>query len=1061
MTGRSVLNGFQRTDIPFKNLLLTGSWQTMPGGKTNANGFVSDSSFTSSAGTVYLPTNYFGSYRFHWDGAARIDPGGLPTLVTAGGANFSGGRFNGTLPAAPNNFVEYSIAANILNVTDSGVPSSAGGNMVLVTTAAANSITPNICRVAGVGGVPAANGDWTYLANQILTVGGTAHVGDVLTLNVTPVVPGGGTLTPITYTLVDGDTLQSAAAAIVALVNANAYLASKNVFAGAATAGVFDIYSPAATLAASVTGSGATTTFVRSSSNARYCLVGSTFSGAFTSGGTITFSPTQVTFTLMNSGTFNSSFGNMILCMAGTTSLGTSHVNDLDDCLSGDLSRMFNQDFIDLYSGLNIGVLRLLDVAGINNSNQTRSAYSTPVGYISYGSSRFFPDVWCGGNGASLPNVTSSAAGLAYACPAATDTPASWTDGEVFQGILDAVPATTAITGAANNGSGLIRLRAADLSGFTTGQRVAVAPYNAAAGYAAGNGKGTWTITKGNDGADYIDLTSDKAGNPSVFENAWSSGGSISAATIDCGSRGAKLLLGVDGTHPSVGNSFSTTLNVTFVYNAALDGVIVSSSSSNAGITPAWPLEVRVALCNKLGVHFWHQFPQSYDLDSVSAETTYIAANLNEGLDGYFERGNEEWNAAFYTTGLSYHIAKCFNASNAVTFGQISWVALQHRLFMGAVTTAWGERSGLNRVLPWQGANWNSSVQTLLYNGGNLNGSTFPLYATAGYADYDTAPNRPADYTEAFSYAPYYSGAVLGPHGPNGTLSAIDISGLTDAADNFAAGNVAAAFAWIDHDIRKGTKNTKAIASVSGGTTFNITAHGFANTNRMAFSLAEGGEFYTGGIPSIDQSYYVVNATTDSFQLSLTSGGAAITGITGGSGVRIGVLGAEPLLLCKEKYYPGYATAAASYSPAKKIVCYESGFQGGPAITFGQCDTYGISRSYGGTDTGTFGYGGSVYDMLLAYKKSAEFSLTVTKQWNDQRDAQVAAGGLADDLWPAWYVSSGSSLTSINTSDGCSISANYPWAMIPTDIYGTPQAFQSFDSMRLFNDRKRRFILRG
>lgn len=1061
MAGRSVLNGFIRTDFPFKNLILTGSWQTLPGGKTNSNGFVSDNSFTSCAGTVYLPSNYFGPYRFHWDGAARIDPGGLPTIITAGGANFSSNRFNGTLPASPNNFVEFYYASNIINATDSGVPSSAGGNMVLITTAAGNSITPNVCRVAGVGGVPAANGDWTYLANQILTVGGTAHVGDVLTLNVTPVVPGGGTLTSITYTLVDGDTLQSAAAAIVALVNANEYLASKNVFAGAATAGVFDIYSPAATLATSVTGSGATTTFVRSSSNARYCLVGSTFSGAFTSGGTMTFSPAAVTFSLINSGTFDSNFGNMILCMAGTTSLGTPHVDDLEDCLSGDLSRMFNQDFIDLYSGLNIGILRLLDVAGINNSNQTRSAYSTPVGYISYGSNRFFPDLWCGGNGATLPNVTSGAAGLAYACPAATDTPASWTDGEVFQGILDAVPATTAITGASNNGSGLIRLRAADLSGFTTGQRVAVAAYNGASGYAAGNGLGTWTITKGNDGADYIDLTSDKAGNPSVFQNAWSFGGSISAVTIDCGSRGAKLLLGAMGTAPSFGNSFTTTQNVTFVYNAELDGVhITSTSGSNSGITPAWPLEVRVALCNKLGVHFWHQFPQSYDLASVSAETSYIAGNLNEGLDGYFERGNEEWNATFYTTGLSYQIAKSFNPSNAVSFGLISWVALQHRLFMGAATSAWGERPGLNRVLPWQAANWSSSVQTLLYNGGNLNGSTFPLYAAAGFADYDSSPDRPADYTEAFSYAPYYSGAVLGPHGLSGTLSAIDISGLTGAADNFAAGNGAAAFAWIENDIRKGTKNTKAVDSVSGGATFNTTAHGFANTSRMVFSLAEGGSFYTGGIPSIDQSYYVVNATTDSFQLSLTNGGAAITGVTGGSGVQIGVIGAEPLLRLKESYYPGYAVAAVSYSPAKKIVCYESGFQGGPAITVSQCTTYGIPASYGGTDNGTFGYGGSVYDMLLAYKKSSEFSLTVTKQWNDQRDAQVAAGGLADDLWPAWYVSSGSTMTAINTSDGCSLSANYPWAMIPTDIYGTPQTFQSFDSMRLFNDRKRRFILR-
>src|SRR5262249_21776463 len=150
-------------------------------------------------------------------------------------------------------------------------------------------------------------------------------------------------------------------------------------------------------------------------------------------------------------------------------------------------------------------------------------------------------------------------------------------------------------------------------------------------------------------------------------------------------------------------------------------------------------------------------FPHLFDLASVTADTTYIASHLNSGANGYFELSNELWNAGFSQTSLYYWIGHCLNASNAKQFGLADYVALQHRRFMGAVTSAWGSRGGLVRVLPWQAAGWSSGVQTSLYNGANLDGSTYPLYAAAGYANYDSTPNRPKDYTDAYSYAPYYA----------------------------------------------------------------------------------------------------------------------------------------------------------------------------------------------------------------------------------------------------------------------------------------------------------------
>ena len=89
--------------------------------------------------------------------------------------------------------------------------------------------------------------------------------------------------------------------------------------------------------------------------------------------------------------------------------------------------------------------------------------------------------------------------------------------------------------------------------------------------------------------------------------------------------------------------------------------------------------------------------------------------------------------------------------------------------------------------------------------------------------DYNAAPNRPVDYSDATSYAPYYSGAVLagddggGFSGPYATVDLAPCSvlgtnsgGLQCAVNNFTLGttaSIAAAFAWIDNDIRQGAIN--------------------------------------------------------------------------------------------------------------------------------------------------------------------------------------------------------------------------------------------------------------
>jgi hypothetical protein len=96
------------------------------------------------------------------------------------------------------------------------------------------------------------------MTTRPITIGGTAHTGDLLTLNITA---SGGSLIALTYTMTAADTLQSAAINLANSVNGNAALQFGGVTATAPVAGVFNLsYGLTPVVSASVTGGGATTT---------------------------------------------------------------------------------------------------------------------------------------------------------------------------------------------------------------------------------------------------------------------------------------------------------------------------------------------------------------------------------------------------------------------------------------------------------------------------------------------------------------------------------------------------------------------------------------------------------------------------------------------------------------------------------------------------------------------------------------------------------------------------------------------------------------------------------
>ena len=527
-------------------------------------------------------------------------------------------------------------------------------------------------------------------------------------------------------------------------------------------------------------------TFVRIDST-HVDLVGSTFAGSYTSGGRLVFQPFSIN-SLFPTGQTYSGFSNMALCRSTAPYTG-----DLADALSGDITKAFNQDFIDVITDLNPSILRLLDVSAINSGNITRSAYGTPSSSIAYYAFRCPPAIWAG----------STTGTDAYSTSSYSDMPGSWTDGEVFQFRMVNAPSTLAVLGAANNG-GKVQLILASTAGLSNGQRVAVIGYNGAGN--ASNGNGTWTITV--DDATRITLQAGLGGAASVYTTAWTSGGTVSTATLNCGLRGAKLLCNGFGEAPSRFQTISANAVCTAIYDSLQDVLLVTPTA----LRPQWPLAIRVALCNKVQKDYWHQFPAIYDLASVATDTAYIRDNLRAGLKCYGEMANEPWNTNFPITAWLIRRGMCFGY--AVT-SAASYTGLYNRLVLGQMTTTWGARSGLKRVIQWQAANPSTGFKSNNLEGAELNGTSFPLYATAGYPNYDTAPNRPVDYCDVLSYAPYYNGAVLTASSSGGlpsspTLSTADKNALKDAADNYATGvpaNIASAFAWMDSDILAGTRN--------------------------------------------------------------------------------------------------------------------------------------------------------------------------------------------------------------------------------------------------------------
>ena len=191
---------------------------------------------------------------------------------------------------------------------------------------------------------------------------------------------------------------------------------------------------------------------------------------------------------------------------------------------------------------------------------------------------------------------------------------------------------------------------------------------------------------------------------------------------------------------------------------------------------------------------------------------------------------------------------------------------------------------------------------------------------------------------------------VGNPTGGSGTPS-FTWQGVTYTA---AALNVGDSSSVIQSKIRasKGASNQTLLsgtwkATTSSAGTFTTNNHGYGANQTVVLSGLVGGSSFTPGL-----TYYVVNQTTNTFQLATAPGGAAITS---GTNITVGLVASTPAKAITAVGSTGVFTATAHGYVAGDVVIL-SGLTGGSGFTTDTpyfvvsptTNTFQLATSYGG-----------------------------------------------------------------------------------------------------------------
>lgn len=677
---------------------------------------------------------------------------------------------------------------------------------------------------------------------------------------------------------------------------------------------------------------------------------------------------------------FDGSLGGMYLCRDNGV--------DEADILSGDINRMFNNDFIASLIALNPYAIRVMDFANTNNSNVSKPySLRRPVASFSFGTtettgvgSHWPASAWGGAITGTLDTFSASAS---------SGTPATPTHGETWQGQFGASASNTvyAFSSAATSGGKIQLVLTAPASpALVTGQTIAVAQNVFASG-----ARGNWVITVLD--STHVELTTNLVtGQPSVFSVTTS--GNFSTMTLDIkapggASRGAQIVnWGTNGGGAPIFSSAAIVANemTTVTWDADLKAWLLSpggtglGGSTAGGLTAGPPIEVLVALANKVNTGLWYCYPQNVINSEITAIAAYMNSNLRSTSPGFHEWGNEVWNGQFGNSGLattkgllmsnaSAGAAAAFQeGSNRALFG---YYALRVVQTMNLVKAAMPRARCVMANQAFAGTGLTQVANVYRLQGTDLTPAGNAVYAASsisGGINYTAAGSRPIDACTDLAYATYYSGAQCANADPNySSLSGITGStNLLGQAANFVAGgatNIANALAFLDNDIRQGTLN-----GVAGSETL----------------------------------------------LALN------TGYTGG-GAPFGI-------------YPGWENICTSYDssrianglPLLQVSCYEGGCQIWP-VTAAQLSALGDGGN-SATDAA------NVLALITGYKNSALFKQLVLDQFNQFMNTAAISPSLVNhSKHPCWYT----------------FGSGSQWALNSGDLYSTP--FQSYNAFKQFN----------
>ena len=300
-----------------------------------------------------------------------------------------------------------------------------------------------------------------------------------------------------------------------------------------------------------------------------------------------------------------------------------------------------------------------------------------------------------------------------------------------------------------------------------------------------------------------------------VVQVQFTNANTTSTATFDPGgSWGVKSIMNNFANMTLGVGAIAAGCVATLVYDELLDAWQVKTngggSSAGGGLTQSVPIEALVGFANVCGADYWHNVHHLYNIADVSACATIVKNQLYPGKLSYWEYSNETWHFNFTQAHqiTARGLALGFPSSDNRRLN--GYTGLRIRQFWASAMAAFGSRGGFRGVAAFQGFGPDGGTQAYLLNGGDLDTATYPAYAAYVGVSYNAAPNRPIDYCNVMSYAPYIVGAQtrqVQANYINDFNAGRRFPDLATAADNYASGDpvrMAQAISWMDYDIRRG-----------------------------------------------------------------------------------------------------------------------------------------------------------------------------------------------------------------------------------------------------------------